>query len=81
MYDACSDGEVFRVYVVMPLLPAFEGEVGTSSGAAIQVVMHWNYMSISRGGKSLLERLAAESEYISRVVTKTLVLLLTISVL
>ncbi|KAK2179081.1 hypothetical protein NP493_515g01012 [Ridgeia piscesae] len=66
---AHSDGEVFRVYVVMPLLPAFEGEVGTSSGAAIQVVMHWNYMSISRGGKSLLERLAAEItdpfEYIS----------------
>ena len=52
------------MYVVMPLLPAFEGEVGTSSGAAIQVVMHWNYMSISRGGKSLLERLAAESECI-----------------
>ncbi|KAI0220872.1 Phospholipase D1 [Lamellibrachia satsuma] len=66
---AHSDNNVFRVYVVMPLLPAFEGELGTSSGAAIQVVMHWNYLSICRGGKSLLERLAAKIpdpfEYIS----------------
>ena len=42
---------------MMPLLPAFEGEIGTNTGTAIQAVVHWNYSSISRGGKSLLERL------------------------
>ena len=38
----------FRVYVVMPLLPGFEGEIGTGSGTAIQAVSHWNYASICR---------------------------------
>jgi len=53
----CSAGENFRVYVMLPLLPAFEGEIGTNTGTAIQAVIHWNYTSICRGGKSLLERL------------------------
>lgn len=50
----------FKVYVVMPLLPAFEGEFGTNSGAALQAVTHWNYSSICRGGFSLMEKLAQE---------------------
>jgi len=41
----------------LPLLPAFEGEIGTDTGTAIQAVIHWNYSSICRGGRSLLERL------------------------
>jgi len=45
------------VYVLLPLLPAFEGEIGTNTGTAIQAVVNWNYLSICRGGKSLLERL------------------------
>ena len=52
-----SDRQAFRVIVVVPLLPAFEGEIGTPQGAAIQAVTHWNYSSICRGGSSLLERL------------------------
>jgi len=39
---------VFRVYVVMPLLPGFEGEVGTPSGTALHAITHWNYASICR---------------------------------
>jgi len=53
----CRAQENFRVYVLLPLLPAFEGEIGTSTGTAIQAVVHWNYSSICRGGNSLLERL------------------------
>ncbi|XP_053600044.1 phospholipase D2 isoform X2 [Plodia interpunctella] len=49
--------ETFRVFVVMPLLPGFEGEVGASSGAALHVVTHWNYQSISRGREAILTRL------------------------
>jgi hypothetical protein len=41
-------GATFRVWVVMPLLPAFEGEVGAPSGTAMHAVTHWNYQSISR---------------------------------
>jgi len=40
--------KVFRVYVVMPLLPGFEGDVGGSSGNAVRCITHWNYASISR---------------------------------
>ena len=53
------NNDTFRVYVVMPLLPAFEGEIGTTTGTSIQAVTHWNYTSICRGGNSLLERLLA----------------------
>lgn len=50
-------GQRFRVYVVMPLLPGFEGQIGTTTGTAIQAVTHWNYASICRGPNSLLGRL------------------------
>jgi len=59
VFWCCSAQENFRVYVLLPLLPAFEGEIGTSTGTAIQAVVHWNYSSICRGGNSLLERLVA----------------------
>ncbi|XP_054719269.1 phospholipase D2-like [Uloborus diversus] len=50
--------ETFRVYVVLPLLPAFEGELGTGTGTCIQAITHWNYKSICRGPTSLYQRLA-----------------------
>lgn len=45
---AYREGAVFRVFVVMPLLPGFEGEVGGPSGTALRAITHWNYNSISR---------------------------------
>lgn len=39
---------MFRVYVVMPLLPAFEGDVGGTTGNALRAITHWNYASMSR---------------------------------
>ncbi|CAL1290284.1 unnamed protein product [Larinioides sclopetarius] len=54
---AHKNKETFRVYVVMPLLPAFEGEIGTGTGTAIQAITHWNYASICRGADSLYQRL------------------------
>ena len=32
----------------MPLLPGFEGQIGTATGTAIQAITHWNYASICR---------------------------------
>ena len=46
--------EVFRVYVVLPLLPAFEGQIGTTSGVAMQFIVYWCYDSIIRGKNSLI---------------------------
>lgn len=49
--------KTFRVYVVMPLLPGFEGDVGGTSGTALRAITHWNYASISRGKSSIIQRL------------------------
>ncbi|XP_030843642.1 phospholipase D1 [Strongylocentrotus purpuratus] len=53
-------GETFRVYILMPLLPAFEGDVGGDSGAAIRVILHWEYRSIIKGDNAILQRLYQE---------------------
>lgn len=37
------EGKKYRVYVVTPLLPGFEGDITTGGGNAIQAVMHFNY--------------------------------------
>ncbi|XP_068085998.1 phospholipase D1 isoform X2 [Anabrus simplex] len=67
---AHREGAIFRVYVILPLLPGFEGEVGSSSGTALHTITHWNYMSICRGKDAILNRLKEAgvedpSEYIS----------------
>jgi len=31
------------VYVVIPLLPGFEGDISTGGGNALQAIMHFNY--------------------------------------
>ncbi|XP_013119421.2 phospholipase D2 isoform X2 [Stomoxys calcitrans] len=54
---AHKERKVFRVYVIMPLLPGFEGDVGGSSGNAVRAITHWNYASISRGKSAILVRL------------------------
>ncbi|XP_072234497.1 phospholipase D1 isoform X2 [Leuresthes tenuis] len=40
---AYREGKKYRVYVVTPLLPGFEGDINTGGGSAIQAVMHFNY--------------------------------------
>ncbi|CAH3173881.1 unnamed protein product [Porites lobata] len=66
---AHREAKNFKVIVVMPLLPAFEGEIGTASGRSIGAITHWNYRSICRASHSLLERLNERvgdpSKYIS----------------
>lgn len=51
------DGKQFRVYVIIPLLPGFEGEVGAATGTALHAITHWNYASICRGNDSIMSRL------------------------
>lgn len=54
---AHKEKEPFRVYIMIPLMPGFEGNVGAPGGSALQAVLHWTYMSLSRGPNSLFERL------------------------
>ncbi|OQR95669.1 phospholipase D2-like [Thraustotheca clavata] len=49
--------KTFRIVVVLPLMPAFEGAVTSKDSSSLRAVMHWQYTTICRGGNSLLERL------------------------
>ena len=40
---------------MVPLLPGFEGDLGGQQYSALNTVLHWTYLSISRGPHSLLE--------------------------
>lgn len=65
-----SQNQKFRVYVVIPLLPGFEGEIGRRSGSSLHAITHWNYSSICKGKYSLFEKLKESgvdnpSEYIT----------------
>ncbi|CAG8492249.1 5229_t:CDS:10 [Ambispora gerdemannii] len=66
---AHAKGEKFRVIVIMPLLPAFEADLASKDAGTIRMVMHWQYVSICRGGHSVLDKLKALSinpeDYIS----------------
>ncbi|XP_051782590.1 phospholipase D1 [Erpetoichthys calabaricus] len=55
--QAYREKKRFRVYVVLPLLPGFEGDISTGGGQAIKAVMHFNYRSMCRGENSIIERL------------------------
>ncbi|XP_030638874.1 phospholipase D1 [Chanos chanos] len=60
----------YRVFVVIPLLPGFEGDLTEGGGIAIQTILHFTYRTMCRGEFSILERLKEEMqeqwmEYIS----------------
>ncbi|KAG0048319.1 hypothetical protein BGZ83_006692 [Gryganskiella cystojenkinii] len=66
---AHQEGKKFRVIVVMPLMPAFEADIMSSEAGTLRKVMHFQYVSICRGGNSVMERLEANginpADYIS----------------
>ncbi|KAM3860602.1 phospholipase D1-like [Diretmus argenteus] len=57
---AYREGKKYRVYVVTPLLPGFEGNITTGGGSAIQAVMHFNYRTMIRGDCSIISQLKRE---------------------
>lgn len=54
---AHKKGEKFKVFILIPLIPAFEGDLATKDAAAARTVMHFQYITISRGGNSIIEKL------------------------
>ncbi|KAM9847218.1 phospholipase D2 [Aulostomus maculatus] len=48
----------YRVFVVIPLLPGFEGDISAGGGNAIQAILHFTYRTICRGELSILSRLS-----------------------
>ncbi|XP_074184022.1 phospholipase D1 isoform X7 [Rhinolophus sinicus] len=57
---AHRESQRYRVYVVTPLLPGFEGDISTGGGNALQAIMHFNYRTMCRGENSILGKLKAE---------------------
>ncbi|WOO77674.1 Phospholipase D1 [Vanrija pseudolonga] len=65
--SAAKDGRKFKIYVLIPEVPAFPGNIQTNSG--LKAIMEAQYRSINRGGQSILERVKEEGvnpdDYIS----------------
>uniref|UniRef100_A0A8C3PVE0 phospholipase D n=1 Tax=Chrysolophus pictus TaxID=9089 RepID=A0A8C3PVE0_CHRPC len=57
---AHRENKRYRVYVVIPLLPGFEGDISTGGGNALQAIMHFNYRTMCRGENSILSQLKSE---------------------
>ncbi|CAD8069623.1 unnamed protein product [Paramecium sonneborni] len=55
--EAHEKQQRFKVIVFFPLLPGFEGEIDQPNSAVLKVQLHFEYLSMSRGGKSIIEQL------------------------
>ncbi|KAK1385618.1 Phospholipase [Heracleum sosnowskyi] len=47
----------FRVIIVIPLLPGFQGGIDDAGAASVRAIMHWQYRTICRGQNSILHNL------------------------
>ncbi|KAM3564519.1 hypothetical protein MY1884_000719 [Beauveria asiatica] len=54
---AHSIGERFKMWVVIPAVPAFAGDLKSNDALGARAIMKYQYNSISRGGYSIMERL------------------------
>ncbi|XP_062813753.1 phospholipase D2 isoform X1 [Anolis carolinensis] len=54
---AHSEKKPFRVFVLLPLLPGFEGDIAQGGGNSIQAILHFTYRTICRGEASIVSRL------------------------
>lgn len=54
---AHNDKKTFRVIVVIPLLPGFQGGIDDAGAASVRAIMHWQYRTICRGQNSILHNL------------------------
>ncbi|KAG7030138.1 Phospholipase D zeta 1, partial [Cucurbita argyrosperma subsp. argyrosperma] len=54
---AHKEKQCFRVIIVLPLLPGFQGGVDDNGAATVRALMHWQYRTISWEKTSILYRL------------------------
>lgn len=53
---AIEKEQEFKVCVFIPLLPGFEGGIDEKSGNVMRIQLGWEYHTINRGKKSILQR-------------------------
>ncbi|XP_050223609.1 phospholipase D zeta 1-like [Mercurialis annua] len=56
---AHKEQKCFRVIIVIPLLPGFQGGIDDGGAATVRAIMHWQYRTISREKTSILYNLHA----------------------
>ncbi|KAI1174654.1 phospholipase [Nemania sp. FL0916] len=54
---AHSNGETFRIIILMPAVPAFAGDLKSDGALGTRAIMEYQYNSINRGGHSIIESL------------------------
>ncbi|KND93239.1 Phospholipase D1 [Tolypocladium ophioglossoides CBS 100239] len=54
---ADKENQSFRVWVVIPAVPGFAGDLKADCALATRAIMQFQYCSISRGGHSIIEKL------------------------
>ncbi|XP_043711223.1 phospholipase D zeta 1-like [Telopea speciosissima] len=54
---AYEEQKCFRVIIVIPLLPGFQGGLDDGGAASVRALMHWQYRTICRGQHSILHNL------------------------
>ncbi|XWS14128.1 hypothetical protein CRYUN_Cryun36dG0096700 [Craigia yunnanensis] len=54
---AYNDKKCFRVIIVIPLLPGFQGGLDDAGAASVRAIMHWQYRTICKGHNSILHNL------------------------
>ncbi|KAK4755658.1 hypothetical protein SAY87_009415 [Trapa incisa] len=54
---AHNDKKLFRIIIVIPLLPGFQGGLDDGGAASVRAIMHWQYRTICRGSNSILHNL------------------------
>lgn len=59
MLLAVLNKESFKIWVIIPLIPGFAGELDDAEAVIPRVIMHWQFSTICRGENSLMGRIAA----------------------
>ncbi|KAF6141252.1 hypothetical protein GIB67_024336 [Kingdonia uniflora] len=54
---AFKEQKIFRVIIVIPLLPGFQGGLDDGGAASVRAILHWQYRTICRGQNSILHNL------------------------
>ena len=55
--QAFQKNEQFRVVIVLPLLPGFEGDIADKAASVLRIQVHHQYNAIIKGDDSLYKRL------------------------
>ncbi|XP_077218089.1 phospholipase D P1 [Tasmannia lanceolata] len=54
---ADKEKKCFRVIIIIPLLPGFQGGLDDAGAASVRALLHWQHRTISRGPNSILQNL------------------------